>query len=75
MLSITGLDTTAASTAVKNKIPTADYNKFTKNIVANNIKSEVLVNKSDIVGFINNADLDKKKSGNISNNSRIKSKT
>ena len=29
-------------------------------IVANKIKSEGLVNKSDIAGFINNADLDKK---------------
>ena len=42
-------------------ITTADYNKFTKDIVANKIKSEGLVNQSDIAGFINNADLDKKK--------------
>ena len=39
-------------------ITTAD--KFTKDIVANRIKSEELVNKSVIARFINNADLDKK---------------
>ena len=45
---------------IKNEhITTAVYNKFTKDIVANKIKSEGLVNKSDIVGFIDNADLDK----------------
>ena len=38
----------------------ADYNNFSKDIVANKIKSKGLVNKSDIVGMINNADLDKK---------------
>ena len=38
----------------------ADYNKFTEVIVANNIKSKELVNKSDIAGFINNAELDRK---------------
>ena len=38
----------------------ADYNKFTKVIVANKIKSKELVNKSDIAGFINNAELDRK---------------
>ena len=42
-------------------ITTADYNKFTKDIVAIKIKSEGLVNQSNIAGFINNADLDKKK--------------
>ena len=42
-------------------ITTADYNKFTKNFVDNNIKSKNLVNKSAISGFINNTDLDKKK--------------
>ena len=39
-------------------ITTAD--KVTKDIVANRIKSEELVNKSVIARFINNADLDKK---------------
>ena len=42
-------------------ITKADYNKFTKDIVINKIKSEGLVNKSAIAEFINNADLDKKK--------------
>ena len=35
------------------------YNRFTKNIVVNNIKSKELVDKSDFAGFIDNADLDK----------------
>ena len=35
------------------------YNRFTTNIVVNNIKSKDLVDKSDVAGFINNADLDK----------------
>ena len=35
------------------------YNRFTTNIVVNNIKSKELVGKSDVAGFINNADLDK----------------
>ena len=42
------------------KILLADYNKFTEDIVTNKIKSEGLVNKSPVAGFINNADLDKK---------------
>ena len=41
-------------------IATADWNKFTKNIVDNSIKSKNLVDKSDIAGFINNAKLDRK---------------
>ena len=41
-------------------ITTADYNKYTKNIFANNIKSKGLVDKSDVAGFINNTDLDRK---------------
>ena len=40
-------------------ISTADYNKFTKNTVANGIKSKNLFDKSAISGFINNTDLDK----------------
>ena len=45
---------------IENKfITTAVYNKFTKGIVANNIKSEKLVGKSTIAKLINNADLDK----------------
>ena len=47
---------------IKSKfVTTVDYHKFTKDIIANNIKSEGLVNKSTISEFINNADLDKKK--------------
>ena len=41
-------------------ITTADYNKFTKDIVASSIKSKNLVDKSAIAGFISNAKLDKK---------------
>ena len=39
-------------------ITTADYNKFTKGIVPNKIKSERLVKKSAIAGLINNVYLD-----------------
>ena len=61
---------------IKSKfVTTVDYHKFTKDIIANNIKSEGLVNKSTISEFINNADLDKKKSSNISSKIRIKSRT
>ena len=42
-------------------ITTADYNKFTKNFVANTIKSKNLFDKSAIARFTNNAELDKKK--------------
>ena len=56
-------------------ITTADYNKFTKTFVDNNIKSKNLINKSAISGFINNTDLDKKKSSNISNKSLNNSRT
>ena len=42
-------------------LTTADYNKATINIVANQIKSKSLVDKSTIPGFINNAVLDKNK--------------
>ena len=46
---------------IENKyITTADYNKFTKDIVANQIKSKKFVNEFDISGFINNAQLDRK---------------
>ena len=39
---------------------TADYNKFTRDIFADKIKSEGLVDKYAISGFINNAGLDRK---------------
>ena len=56
---------------IENKyITSADYYKFTKDIVDNSIKSKHLVDKFAIAGFINNANLDKKKkSSNISNKS------
>ena len=54
-------------------ITTADYNRFTKNIVDNSIKNEDIVDKSAIGGFISNAELDKK-SNNFSNKSWIKSR-
>ena len=41
-------------------VTTTDYNKCTKNIVDNNIKSKNLVDKFDIAEFINNTDLDQK---------------
>ena len=41
-------------------ITTASFNKFTKDIVDNNIKSRNLVDKSTIAGFINSAELDTK---------------
>ena len=50
-------------------ITTTYYNKSTKDIVANNIKSEGSVKKSDVVRFRSNAGLDKKKGSNISNKS------
>ena len=61
---------------IKSKyVATADYHKFTKDIVPNRIKSEELINTSGIAGFITNADLDKKKkSSSTSNKNRIKNR-
>ena len=42
-------------------ITTAYYNKFTKDIFDNKIKSKELIEKSALSGFISNADLDFKK--------------
>ena len=42
------------------------------NIVATNIKSEGLVDKSAICGFINNADLDKKKVATLATKAELK---
>ena len=53
---------------------TANCNKFTSQTLDTKVKQKELVHKSAIAGFINNADLDKK-SRNISNKSRIKSRT
>ena len=39
---------------------TSDYNKFTRDILDAKIKEKRLVDKSDIAGFINNADLNNK---------------
>ena len=39
---------------------TSDYNKFTTDIIDNKIKERELVKKSNVSGFINNSDLDKK---------------
>ena len=50
-------DYDAKISKIENKyITTAAYNKFTKDIFANNIKSKTLVDKSAIAGFINNPD-------------------
>ena len=55
----TDYDTKISS--IENKyITTTDYNKFTKDIVAYNLKRENLVDKSAISGFINNAELESK---------------
>ena len=40
---------------------TADYNKFLSQTIDVKLKQKGLVDKSAIAGFINNADLDKKK--------------
>ena len=53
---------------------TADQNKFANEKLDLKIKQKGIVNKSDIAGFMNNTDFDKK-SSNISNKSRIKSRT
>ena len=55
---------------------TAGYQKFTSQTLDAKIKQKELVDKSVIARFINNADLDKKKkkSSNISNKSRTKSR-
>ena len=54
---------------------TAGYQKFTSQTLDAKIKQKELVDKSVIARFINNADLEKKKkSSNISNKSRIKSR-
>ena len=51
----------AKMTDIENKyITTADNNKFTKDIVANNMKSKNLVDKFAIGGFISSDGLDKK---------------
>ena len=51
----------AKITVIENKyITTADKNKFTKDIVANNMKSKNFVDKFANSGFISNAGLDKK---------------
>ena len=65
---VSNLVKTKISHIERKYITAADYNKFTKKIVANQIKSRTLVDKSDIARFINNADLDKK-STRISNKS------
>ena len=41
-------------------ITTADYNKFTKDIVVNSVKSKNSIDKSAITRFISNAELDRK---------------
>ena len=52
-------DYNAKVTDIESKyITTADYNKFTKYIVAHKIKSQGLIDKSAISGFISNAELD-----------------
>ena len=52
----------------------ADYNKYTKNIVHNNIKIKNLVGKSAIARFINNADLHKKKVDTLAAKAELKAK-
>ena len=61
----------------KQCITTADYNEFTKDIVATKRKSKGLLNKSDIDRFINNAKVEilYYKSRNIYNKDWIESRT
>ena len=55
-------DNDAKISDIKSKcFATADYNKFTSQILDAKIKQKELADKSAIAGFINNADLDKKK--------------
>ena len=54
-------------------ITSADYNKFTEDIVANKIKSEGLVNKSTFTRFINKTDLDEKKVATLAGKAELKS--
>ena len=51
---------TKTSESESKYLTTADYNKCTRNSVANQIKSKNVVDKSDMSRFIKNADLDKK---------------
>ena len=53
-------------------ITTSNYNKFTKNVVDISIKSKSLVDKSYIAGFINNAELDKKKVATLALKAELK---
>ena len=53
-------------------ITTADYNKFTKDIVDNNIKIKNIVDKPDIAGFINNTGLDEKKLATLATKAELK---
>ena len=53
-------------------ITTADYNKFTKDIVDNNIKIKNIVDKSDIAGFINNTSFDEKKLATLATKAELK---
>ena len=54
-------------------ITTVDWDNFTTDIVDDSMRSKNLVDKTDISGLINNADLNKK-TGNISCESWIKSR-
>ena len=53
-------------------ITTADYYKFTKDIVDNNIKIKNIVDKSDIAGFINNTSFDEKKLATLATKAELK---
>ena len=53
------IDYNSRITDIESKyISTADYNKFTEDIVNNSIKSKNFADKSDIAGILSNADLD-----------------
>ena len=49
----------------------ADYNKYTNKKLHLKIKKKELVSKSEIAGFINNADLDKK-AGTLATKAELK---
>ena len=54
-------------------LTTSDYNKFTNEILDAKIKNKKLVNKSDISGFMNNSDLNKRV-GTLATKAKLKVK-
>ena len=53
-------------------ITAADYNKFTKDIVAKTIRKKRFFRNTDIVKLVDNADLDKKKVAALARKAELK---